>query len=173
MDTKLYKVAEVATLFDVTPETVRRWARSGSLPSVKKTGSSHWLFSKKEIDDMIEEGRRPDDLELATPRTAIADRDYDLNSSSTVPSADYFVKIVYHIAAFAEKMEDVEIVDGPYDKKRDIIGYKRVRYQKRELQYIQCKKKKDITEDSLKKELKDLKTYLDDPRKQPLGLSLK
>src|SRR5579872_6723442 len=139
MDMKLYKVAEVAALFNVTSETVRRWARSGSLPSVKKKQSSHWLFSKEEIDAMIEEGRRPDESELITPHNAIADRDYDLNSSSTVPSPDYFVKIVQHIAMFVERLEDVETIDGPHDKKRDIIGYKRIRYQKRELHYIQCK----------------------------------
>src|SRR6266480_1637869 len=119
MDMKLYKVAEVATLFDVTPETIRRWARSGALPSVKKTGSSHWIFSKREIDDMIEEGRRPGEPELTAPRNAIADRDYDLNSDSTVPNPNYFVKIVHHIAEFVERLEDVETIDGPYDKKRD------------------------------------------------------
>jgi excisionase family DNA binding protein len=168
MQEGLYKASAVAKLFGVNVETVRRWARSGELPSVKKKGSSHWMFPKKEVDDLLEQGVRPGEPELDAPRTALAARNYDLNSSGVVPTPEYFVTIVHHIAEFVESMEDVEVVDGPHDKKRDIIGYRRTRYQKRELCYIQCKKMRIITEEVLKKELDDLKKYLDDPKKQPL-----
>jgi tetratricopeptide (TPR) repeat protein len=167
MQEGFYNVATVAKLFGVDPETVRRWARSGVVPSVKKKSSSHWTFPKKEIDDLIDQGIRPGEPELVAPRNAIAVRDYDLNSRGVVPSPDYFVKIVQHIAEFVEGMGDVEVVDGPHDKKRDVIGYRRTRYQKRELCYIQCKKMVKITEDTLKKELDDLKNYLADPKKLP------
>ena len=168
MQEGFYNVATVAKLFGVNPETVRRWARAGSVPSVKKKSSSHWTFSKDEIDDLVEQGIRPGEPELAAPRNAIAVRDYDLNSRGVVPSPGYFVKIVQHIAEFTEGMEDVEVVDGPHDKKRDVIGYRRARYQKRELCYIQCKKMVKITENTLRKELDDLKDYLANPKKLPL-----
>lgn len=168
MQEGFYNVSAVAKLFGVDPETVRRWARSGAIPSVKKKSSSHWTFPKNEIDDLIEQGIRPGEPELVAPRNAVAAREYDLNSRGVVPSSDYFVTIVHHIAEFVEGMEDVEVIDGPHDKKRDVIGYRRGRYQKRELCYIQCKKMAKITEDTLKKELNDLKDYLADPKKLPL-----
>lgn len=167
MQEGFYNVTAVAKLFGVNAETVRRWARSGAIPSVRKKDSSHWTFPKGEIDDLIDQGIRPGEPELAAPRNAVAVRDYDLNSRGVIPSPEYFVKIVQHIAMFAEGMEDVEVVDGPYDKKRDVIGYRRTRYQKLELCYIQCKKMVKITEDKLKTELDDLKNYLADPKKLP------
>jgi len=93
MQEGFYNVAAVAKLFGVDPETVRRWARSGAIPSVKKKSSSHWTFPKKEIDDLIDQGIRPGEPELVAPRNAIAVRDYDLNSRGVVPSPDYFVKM--------------------------------------------------------------------------------
>lgn len=49
---ELLKVGEVATLFDVGPKTVTRWAKLGKLPSVRTLGG-HRRFPVDAVRELL------------------------------------------------------------------------------------------------------------------------
>lgn len=48
--TKLYRVGEVAEMFDVHPNTVRNWVKADILQSVKLPGSRYNRFAAEEVN---------------------------------------------------------------------------------------------------------------------------
>jgi excisionase family DNA binding protein len=47
--------SEVAAMFRVSPKTVRRWAETGALPSVRTMGG-HRRYRRSEVERLIAEG---------------------------------------------------------------------------------------------------------------------
>ena len=49
---ELFKVSEVAKLFDVTPYTVREWLKSGKMKGIKMGDGvkPHWRITKSEVN---------------------------------------------------------------------------------------------------------------------------
>lgn len=149
-DTKLFSVRQAADFLGVHIETLRRWDREGKLPAVRVGRSNHRRYEKKELEK-IKKGVNNQNH----PTSIYADRIIDFHSTA-VPDSEYFTRIILSIAEKVEKFVDCERVDGPYDKKRDILGYEITRYNKRNRVYIQCKHVKDITEGILRKEVDGL-----------------
>jgi excisionase family DNA binding protein len=52
---KLYKVDEVAKLFDVQPATVREWLKSGELRGIKIGGGHYWRVSESAVHELAQE----------------------------------------------------------------------------------------------------------------------
>ena len=50
----LYSTSQVASLFDVDKQTVRRWAISGQMPAIKF--GKHWRFKESEVLKVLSEG---------------------------------------------------------------------------------------------------------------------
>ncbi|MEV0149147.1 MULTISPECIES: helix-turn-helix domain-containing protein [unclassified Nonomuraea] len=55
----LMKVPEVAALFEVEPETVRVWARTGKLPSRKNPGGRVLVFLRTDVEALLEAAEEP------------------------------------------------------------------------------------------------------------------
>lgn len=53
--TQLYRVGEVANLFDVHPNTVRKWVKTNILHSVKLPGSKYNRFTSHELNRLRRE----------------------------------------------------------------------------------------------------------------------
>ncbi len=47
---KLYRVSEVARLFDVHANTIRKWVKTGILHSIKLPGSGYNRFTRDELN---------------------------------------------------------------------------------------------------------------------------
>jgi excisionase family DNA binding protein len=56
---KLYRVGEVAQMFDVHPNTIRKWVKTGILRSIKLPGSGYNRFTREEIDHLRREMKLP------------------------------------------------------------------------------------------------------------------
>jgi excisionase family DNA binding protein len=56
------RVSQVATLFQVNPKTITRWAKEGKLPCLRTLGG-HFRYPEKEIRALAERLRQE-----ATPR---------------------------------------------------------------------------------------------------------
>jgi excisionase family DNA binding protein len=56
---KLYRVGEVAEMFDVHPNTIRKWVKTGILNSVKLPGSRYNRFTVGEINRLRREMSLP------------------------------------------------------------------------------------------------------------------
>ncbi len=56
---KLYRVGEVAQLFDVHPNTIRKWVKTGILRSIKLPGSHYNRFTVEEINRLRREMELP------------------------------------------------------------------------------------------------------------------
>lgn len=52
MNEKLYKVREVAELFEVTPATIRLWLNDGTLHGVKIGKGYYWRVPESSIKDL-------------------------------------------------------------------------------------------------------------------------
>jgi excisionase family DNA binding protein len=50
---QLLSTAEVAERFEVTPETVRRWAEAGRIAGFRDPGGT-WRFRREDIDRILE-----------------------------------------------------------------------------------------------------------------------
>ena len=48
MKPAIYNTSQVAKLFDVSVETIHRWAKQGKIPG-KKVGGKVWFFREKDI----------------------------------------------------------------------------------------------------------------------------
>ncbi len=155
-NTKLFSVREAADYIGVHIETLRRWDREGKLIAVRVGKSNHRRYEQK----TLEKFKRGEDTPNH-PTSIYADREIDFHSSA-VPDAMYFTKIVLAIAEKVEKFVDCELIDGPYDKNRDIVGYQIGKYNKRYRVYIQCKHVRDISESILKKEIDGLSQHIVD-----------
>jgi predicted site-specific integrase-resolvase len=55
MNEKLYKVSEVAELFEVTPATVRLWLNEGILYGVKIGKGYYWRIPQSSIENLATE----------------------------------------------------------------------------------------------------------------------
>ena len=47
----MLSVADVATRYDVTPRTVRRWCRRGLLPGAARIGERVWAIPSEALED--------------------------------------------------------------------------------------------------------------------------
>lgn len=56
---KLYRVGEVAEMFDVHPNTIRKWVKTGILNSIKLPGSRYNRFTVDEINRLRREMNLP------------------------------------------------------------------------------------------------------------------
>jgi excisionase family DNA binding protein len=56
---KLYRVGEVAEMFDVHPNTIRKWVKTGILNSIKLPGSRYNRFTVDEINRLRREMKLP------------------------------------------------------------------------------------------------------------------
>jgi DNA-binding transcriptional MerR regulator len=56
---KLYRVGEVAEMFDVHPNTIRKWVKVGILQSVKLPISGYNRFTVEEINRLRREMNLP------------------------------------------------------------------------------------------------------------------
>ena len=52
---RLYRVGQVATMFSVHPNTIRKWVRTGILRSIKLPGSDYNRFTHQELDRLRRE----------------------------------------------------------------------------------------------------------------------
>jgi excisionase family DNA binding protein len=52
---RLYRVGQVATMFGVHPNTVRKWVRTGILHSIKLPGSDYNRFTRRELNRLRRE----------------------------------------------------------------------------------------------------------------------
>lgn len=52
---KLYKVSEVARLFDVQPGTVREWLKSGELRGIKIGNGHYWRVPESAVHALAQE----------------------------------------------------------------------------------------------------------------------
>ncbi|WP_371825722.1 helix-turn-helix domain-containing protein [Nonomuraea turcica] len=57
----LMKVPEVAALFEVDPETVRVWARTGKLRSRRNPGGRVLVFLRADVEALLQESQEPPD----------------------------------------------------------------------------------------------------------------
>lgn len=55
-DDQRYTTAEVATLIQVDPQTVTRWVRAGSLPSIRTPGG-HYRYLGSDLRELMDAGR--------------------------------------------------------------------------------------------------------------------
>jgi excisionase family DNA binding protein len=55
-ETRLLRPREVAAMFDVTPDTVSRWARNGKLECIRTVGG-HRRFPLEAVQRAVREGR--------------------------------------------------------------------------------------------------------------------
>lgn len=55
MNEKLYKVSEVADLFEVTPATVRLWLREGTIEGVKIGRGHYWRIPESAVQSLATE----------------------------------------------------------------------------------------------------------------------
>jgi DNA-binding transcriptional MerR regulator len=58
---QLYRVGEVAQMFDVHPNTIRKWVKTNILRPVKLPGSQYNRFTAEEIDRLRREMGLPTD----------------------------------------------------------------------------------------------------------------
>jgi DNA-binding transcriptional MerR regulator len=56
---KLYRVGEVAQMFDVHPNTIRKWVKTGILRSIKLPSSGYNRFTGEEINRLRREMELP------------------------------------------------------------------------------------------------------------------
>lgn len=54
MAQRLLTTADVADIFQVTPETVARWVRDGLVPALKAPGGGGYRFRQSDIDDFLD-----------------------------------------------------------------------------------------------------------------------
>jgi excisionase family DNA binding protein len=54
---KLYTVEAAAEVLSVTPDTVRRWLREGSITGVKLPGNRVWRVEETELKSLIDKNR--------------------------------------------------------------------------------------------------------------------
>lgn len=153
---KFYTIQEAAKKLGVHIETLRRWDRTGKLKAQRIGNSSHRRYP----DSLLQKIKKNAKLlysesNTGFPSVPFADKVLDFNSS-TIPTSDYFTRLVLSVAERVEKLVDCEIIDGPYDKKRDIIGYHLQKNNKKALTYIQTKRQMDLSVQDLKNEVEQL-----------------
>lgn len=153
-NTKLLSVRQAADYLGVHIETLRRWDREGKLIAVRIGKSNHRRYEQKSLEKFKSGENIPNH-----PTSIYADRAIDFHSPAVLDER-YFAEIVLDIAVKVEKLVDCELIDGPYDKKRDILGYSIGKYNKRNRVYIQCKHVRDISELTLKKEVNGLYQHI-------------
>lgn len=151
-------ISKAASYIGVHIETMRRWDREEKLPAVRVGKGNHRRYSKSVLD-AFKAGDFADATEMNYPSSIYADRMIDFHSTAILDES-YFARLTLAIAQRVEKLVDCELIDGPYDKKRDIIGYELGRYNKRKLVYIQCKHVKDISEVILQEEVDGLAKHI-------------
>ena len=61
MKQQYYRISEVAELFRITPQTVRKYAREGKIPAAKTPGGQT-IYPKSEIDALLPKKERKDGL---------------------------------------------------------------------------------------------------------------
>lgn len=52
-ETQYYTVKELATIYHVHPETIRRWARGNKIKSIQFTDKGKHLFKKEDIERAV------------------------------------------------------------------------------------------------------------------------
>ncbi|EKD87087.1 MAG: hypothetical protein ACD_37C00047G0003, partial [uncultured bacterium] len=152
-----YSIKDAANHLGVNAETLRRWDKVGKLKATRLSNSSYRWYSIEAINKITQEGFQ--DIEPKRfPASIYSDKVIDFHSA-TIPDEKYFTRLVHEVAISVEHYIDCEIIDGPYDLNRDIIGYYREGGRKK-LVYIQTKKVKGIGEKELKKELDGLYKHI-------------
>ncbi|MBI2327170.1 MerR family DNA-binding transcriptional regulator [Candidatus Curtissbacteria bacterium] len=149
-NTKLFSVRQATEFLGVHIETLRRWDREGKLTSIRIGKSNHRRYDPTVLEKFKSGENTPNH-----PVSIYADRIIDFHSPA-ITDEKYFTRLVLAIAQKVESLVDCELVDGPYDKKRDILGYEIAKYNKRNPVYIQCKHVRDISETILKNEVSGL-----------------
>lgn len=154
-----YSIKDAANKLGVNAETLRRWDKAGKLKATRLSNNSYRWYSIEIINKIIKEGFQEEEVKRF-PASIYSDKIIDFHSA-TVPNATYFTSIVHDIAVKVEHFTDCEIIDGPYDKNRDIVGYYK-ESGKKKLVYIQTKREKGIGEKKLKEELDGLYKHINE-----------
>jgi excisionase family DNA binding protein len=113
-------IREAAKFLEVHIETFRRWDREGKLTAIRVGKSNHRRNSRKSLEKFKSGDFHQKANESNHPPSIYADRIIDFHSSA-VPDAHYFTRLVLAIAERFVKLVDCELIDGPHDKKRNIL----------------------------------------------------
>ncbi len=158
-DKQFLDIRQAAKYLEVHIETLRRWDREGKLAAVRVGKSNHRRYEKETLEKFKKGDLQKNVNKANHPISIYADRMIDFHSPA-ITDYKYFTRIILAIAERVEKLTDCELIDGPNDKKRDVLGYEIGRYNRRSPVYIQCKHVRDISESILKVEVDGLYKHI-------------
>jgi len=78
----LHRVSEVAQMFDVHPNTIRKWVKTSILRPVKLPGSRYNRFTAEEINRLRREMRLPADKTMALYRVGEVAKMFDVHANT-------------------------------------------------------------------------------------------
>jgi len=79
---ELYRVSEVAQMFDVHPNTIRKWVKRDILRSAKLPGSRYNRFTAEEIDRLRRQMGLPTDTAIELYRVGEVARMFDVHPNT-------------------------------------------------------------------------------------------
>jgi DNA repair protein RadD len=102
MDSEFMRVAAAAEYVGVSPQTLRRWDRDGTLPAVKRPGSAHRYYRRADLEEFRLEYRRAQDAMGKASIFATANADVEANTLLREPQREAHRAVREHFASSSE-----------------------------------------------------------------------
>ena len=105
-------VREVADLIGVSPQTIRRWDRSGKFPSTRHPMNNYRVYPEAQVQQLVKELKK-DDEKQSTP-TDVGDSLYFQTKSGKL----YLVDAVQFLRSLPDESAHLIFADPPYNIKK-------------------------------------------------------